>query len=124
MTKQHKLYDLNALSHNHEADTEFIEHMVSLFLATIPETKNLLIEAADTEDWSQVYFFSHKLKASIDIFNLDALKLIIRNIESRSKKVTVSNKEQLKQDVHFVAEYLEKCLIQMKVEFGEPHTKP
>ena len=119
MTKQDKLYDLNALSRNHEADAQFVVNMVSLFLAVIPETKSSFVEAADTENWSQVHFYAHKLKASIDIFNLDALKQMIRSIELRSKKITASDKKHLKQDVKFVADYLDKCITEMKAEFGQ-----
>ncbi len=119
MTKENKLYDLNALSRNHEADAQFIHNMVSLFLAIIPETKDSFIEAVNTENWNQVYFYAHTLKASIDVFDLSPLKQIIRSIESRSKKIINSDKKHLKQDVQFVADYLEKCLTEMKAEFGQ-----
>ena len=119
MIKENKLYDLDALSRNHEGDAQFIINMVSLFLSVIPETKDLFIEAAEAENWKQVHFYAHKLKASIDIFDLAPLKQIIRSIESGSKKMTNSDKQQLKQDVHFVADYLEKCILEMKAEFGQ-----
>ncbi len=119
MTKQNKLYDLNALSRNHEADVQFIHHMVSLFLTTIPETKDLLVEAAESENWSQVHFYAHKLKASIDVFNLNPLKQVIRSIESKSKKIATLDKKQLKQDVQFIADNLEKCITEMKAEFEQ-----
>jgi HPt (histidine-containing phosphotransfer) domain-containing protein len=119
VTKQNKLYDLNALSRNHEADAQFIHNMVSLFLAIIPETKDSFIEAANTENWNQVHFYAHKLKASIDVFDLSPLKQIIRSIEARSKKIIDSDKKHLKQDVHFVADYLENCITEMKTEFGQ-----
>jgi HPt (histidine-containing phosphotransfer) domain-containing protein len=118
MTKQNKLYDLNALSRNHVTDAQFIHNMVSLFLAIIPETKDSLVEAMNTENWNQVHFYAHKLKASIDVFNLSPLKQIIRSIESKSKKITVADKKQLKQDVGFVADYLEKCVTEMRAEFN------
>jgi HPt (histidine-containing phosphotransfer) domain-containing protein len=117
MTKQDKLYDLNALSRNHVTDAQFIHNMVSLFLAIIPETKDSLVEAMNTENWNQLHFYAHKLKASIDVFNLSPLKQMIRSIESRSKKITGSDKKHLKEDVQFVANYLEKCVIEMKAEF-------
>jgi HPt (histidine-containing phosphotransfer) domain-containing protein len=119
VTKQKKLYDLDALLRNHKDDDQFVYHMISLFLSIIPQTKDLFIEAADTENWNDVHFYAHKLKASIDIFDLGALKQVIRSIETRSKKIASSDKVQLQQDVKFVADYLEKCVSEMKAEFGQ-----
>jgi HPt (histidine-containing phosphotransfer) domain-containing protein len=117
--KQSKLYDLDALSRDHKDDVQFVHYMVSLFLSVIPETKDLFIKAAETDNWNDVHFYAHKLKASIDIFDLGSLKQIIRSIETRSKRIAASDKIQLKQDVQLVADYLEKCVSEMKAEFDQ-----
>jgi hypothetical protein len=116
MPEQEKLYDTVALTQTHNANPEFIKYMASLFIQYIPETSANLEKACSESNWEKVYFFAHKMKASIDLFNLVPLKDIIRKVEQRALRFTQT--DSIARDVNFITGYIEKCIDVMKQEFN------
>jgi len=115
MPEEGKLYDTKTLIQIHQADTEFVKYMISLFIKNIPEVNAHLEKACDEENWKKVYFYAHKLKASIDLFNLEELKNPIRIIEQKAKNQTET--DSISKDVNFISNYIKKCIAAMKKEF-------
>ncbi len=111
-----KLYDTDTLTQTHEADAVFIKFMVSLFVRHMPETNACLELAYKEKDWEHVFFFAHKLKASIDLFNLEQLKDPIRSIEQKAK--SQQHTDTIAGDVVLVSNYLHRCVAAMKNEFN------
>jgi HPt (histidine-containing phosphotransfer) domain-containing protein len=115
MPENEKLYDTQILVLTHDADQEFVKYMVSVFLTHMPEYNANLEKAAAESDWKNVYFFAHKMKASIDLFDLKKLRDFIRQLEQKAKNET--NTETIAADVQFVSDYIKRCIAEMKVDF-------
>lgn len=117
MPEPETLYNTHTLIETHQADADFVHHMVSLFIKNIPQTNAKLIKACEEQDWEWVYFYAHKLKASIDLFNLEPLKTVIRNIETNTKNLSKVKKQAVEEDVRFISSYIQKCVAAMKKDF-------
>ena len=116
MLKTEKLYNTETLIETHRADKEFIKYMIELFIKNIPETNDSLQRASEEQNWEKVYFSAHKMKASIDLFNLDALKDLIRVVEQKAKHEKQT--DTIASDVHHVSDYLKCCVQQMKRDYN------
>jgi HPt (histidine-containing phosphotransfer) domain-containing protein len=115
MHEPEKLYDTKILIQTHQADKDFVKYMVSLFVEHIPQSNADLEKACAINDWPKVYFYAHKMKASIDLFNLIQLKDLIRKIEQNAKnKIEV---ETIPNNVTFVSSYIKNCIAEMKKDF-------
>ncbi|HEY2727115.1 MAG TPA: Hpt domain-containing protein [Parafilimonas sp.] len=115
MPEPEKLYDTTILIQTHHADQAFVKHMISLFLEHIPHTNVDLEKACAESDWQKVYFYAHKMKASIDLFSLIKLKDLIRKIEQNAKNHVEI--DSIPNDVKFVSAYIKNCIAQMKIDF-------
>lgn len=111
-----KLYDTEALIKTDEHNPEFIKYMVSLFVKHLPETSTNLEKACHESNWENVYFFAHKMKASIDLFNLHPLKELIRKVEQSALKLTQT--DSIEEDVNFITNYIKQCIALMEQEFN------
>jgi len=119
MPEPEALYNIDALLQAHDKDFEFEKHIIFLFLKNIPETGLKLENACKEGDWKMVAFYAHKLKASIDLFNLNPLKTIIRNIEIKAKiPVLEADKDCINEHINFISAYIEKCTCAMKKDYS------
>lgn len=116
MHEAEKLYDTTTLIKTYEADPEFIKYLASLFVQYLPETSANLEKACKESNWENVYFFAHKMKANIDLFNLEPLKDLIRKVEQRALKFTQT--DSISGDVNFITNYIQRCVALMKKEFN------
>lgn len=116
MPENEKLYDTISLTKTHQDNPEFIKYMASLFVQHLPETSANLEQACNESNWEKVYFFAHKMKASIDLFNLEPLKDLIRKVEVRALKFTQT--DLISKDVSFITNYIQRCIATMKQEFN------
>jgi HPt (histidine-containing phosphotransfer) domain-containing protein len=112
----HKLYDTKNLSDTHQGDTQFIKHIAALFVQHMPVMTGELKKAFVNKDWQSLYFYAHKMKASIDLFGLKELAATIRTIEQQGK--TGIPADSLGKDVHDVESIITECAQQLKHEFG------
>ncbi|MBV9962176.1 MAG: hypothetical protein JO072_08010 [Parafilimonas sp.] len=115
MPEAEKLYDTQILVQTHDADQDFVKYMVSVFLTHMPGYNASLEKAAADNDWKNVHFFAHKMKASIDLFDLKILRDFIRQLDAKAKNET--DTETIAADVEFVSGYIKRCIAQMKVDF-------
>ena len=74
-----------------------------------PETKILSQSSSSSET------DPHKLKTSIDLFNLVPLKHLIREVEMRAKNETET--ATIAEDVNFISDYIKKSMAAMKHDF-------
>ncbi len=74
MEHNYKLDKIRDLSDN---DTDFIETLVSTFLEEVPEDARQLRIAADSRDYLATYKAAHKMKPTIDLFELGVLNELI-----------------------------------------------
>ncbi|WP_055448834.1 hypothetical protein [Lacinutrix mariniflava] len=75
MEENYKLHRLRELADN---DEEFILALAETFLEEVPADAIVLKEAVESGDFLQTYQTAHKMKPTIDVFELGVLdKLII-----------------------------------------------
>lgn len=111
-----KLYNTETILKTHYGDEEFVKTMAELFIEHLPEMTTELQKATAKKDWEGVYFYAHKMKASIDLFSIESLTDIIRKLEKQGKAHADSN--TLKQDVNYVSDIINACVAQLKNDFA------
>lgn len=111
-----KLYNTEAILKTHYGDQDFVKSMAELFIEHLPEMSTELQKASAKKDWNNLYFYAHKMKASIDLFSVESLTDVIRKLEKQAKAATDSN--TLKQDVNYVADIINACVAQIKNDFA------
>ena len=113
-----KLYDTKNLLDTHQGDEEFIKHIAGLFVQHMPVMLAELNKAFSSKDWQNMYFYSHKMKASIDLFAISELTETIRAVEQQAKAgVPCDNLGELVGDVDRI---IAECVEQMRGEFEIP----
>ncbi|MBT8271513.1 MAG: Hpt domain-containing protein [Bacteroidia bacterium] len=90
MEQHYKLDKIRALSDN---DTDFIDTLVSTFLEEVPEDARQLTIAVDSRDYLASYKAAHKMKPTIDLFELGVLDDLIEvqdwgKYEQKEKDIT------------------------------------
>ena len=85
MNKKERLYDLKKLYGLEQADGNFINDIITVFLNNIPVESKELVKSCTEKNWEKVYFISHKLKANIELLNIESIKGEIRAVERYAK---------------------------------------
>jgi PAS domain S-box-containing protein len=94
-------------------DKEFILSIIQTFLGNVPNYVDQLKLAFDKQDFKQVNRFAHQMKPSIDVFDINDLKKVIRFIESEAIKDDL-DKEKIGQEISFVGEKLNEIYPHMQ----------
>ncbi len=76
-----KPYSLKKLSGFLGDDPAQVVEMIHLFLETIPPELNLLKQSASDQNYENVATVAHRIKPSIDVFDLQLAMQVIRRIE-------------------------------------------
>ncbi len=66
-------------------DAAFIKKMILLFIETVPQNVQELVDATGQKNWEQVSKMAHKLKSTIDSMGIRSLHDQIRAVESNAK---------------------------------------
>ncbi len=74
MEQHYKLYRVRELADN---DEDFVMALAATFLEEVPADAQLLKEAVANKDYLQVYQSAHKMKPTIDLFELGVLEDLI-----------------------------------------------
>ncbi|MGJ5642263.1 Hpt domain-containing protein [Formosa sp. S-31] len=74
MERHYKLYRVRELADN---DEDFVKALAMTFIEEVPEDLNLLIDAVKTKDYNNSYQIAHKLKPTVDLFELGVLDDVI-----------------------------------------------
>ena len=74
MEQHYKLYRVRELADN---DEDFVMALAATFIEEVPADAELLKEAVANKDYSQVYQSAHKMKPTIDLFELGVLDDLI-----------------------------------------------
>lgn len=93
-------------------DADFLQEVTGLFIAHIPVLSGNIINGIETRNWAEVYFNAHKMKASIDLFEVNSLKEIIRKTETFAKEEV--NLDELPAMGEYINEIVMACVTQMK----------
>ncbi len=74
MEQHYKLYKIRELA---SGDEEFVQTLVATFLEEVPEDARQLRIAVDSRDYLASYKAAHKMKPTIDLFELGVLDQLI-----------------------------------------------
>lgn len=83
-----KPYSLKKLSGFVGDDPKQVVEMISLFIETIPPELEFLKDYAANQDMDHVAMVAHRIKPSLDVFDLQYAMQIIRTIELFCKDAT------------------------------------
>lgn len=112
MEQHYKLYKIRELSDN---DQEFIETLAMTFLEEVPEDARLLKIAVDSKDYLASYKAAHKMKPTIDLFELGVLDDLIEvqdwgKLEQKGKDIS--------DKLAIVLAAVERASAEIKVDFN------
>jgi len=74
MEQHYKLYRVKELADN---DEEFIAALAQAFLEEVPEDAERLKKAVAEKDYHNAYQAAHKMKPTVDLFELGVLDILI-----------------------------------------------
>src|SRR5580693_2256380 len=82
---ENKLYDLTMIHSISGGDKAFIKKMVLLFIDTVPQNVQDLVDSTERKNWEQVSKMAHKLKSTIDSMGIRTIHDQIRAVEMNAK---------------------------------------
>lgn len=90
MEQHYKLYRVRELADN---DEDFVMALAATFLEEVPADAELLKQAVANKDYLQAYQSAHKMKPTIDLFELGVLEDLILvqdwgKFEKKSQDIT------------------------------------
>ncbi len=112
MEQHYKLYRVRELADN---DEDFVMALAAAFLEEVPADAELLKEAVANQDYLQTYQSAHKMKPTIDLFELGVLEDLIEVQDwgkFEKKGEDISNK------LDIVLSAVEQASTEMKSDFS------
>ena len=112
MAEHYKLHRVRELADN---DEDFIMALAGAFLEEVPEDAERLRVAVPAKNYKEAYQAAHKMKPTIDLFELGVYDQLIEvqdwgKFEQTEKDVT--------SQLEAVLSKIDKAVIEMKSEFG------
>jgi len=111
MELNYKLFRVRELADNDEA---FIAALAEAFLEEVPEDAARLKKAVDTKDYEDAYQAAHKMKPTIDLFELGVLDKLI---EVQDWGKFTKTDEDVSAQLNMVLTAVEKAASEMKSDF-------
>ena len=108
------LYDLTLIRSVSGGDPAFIKKMILLFIETVPQNVQELVDAAHAKNWEQVSKMAHKLKSTVDSMGIKAIHTDIRKLEANAK--LQENLDQVSHLVKQVETVVSLCVRQLLKE--------
>jgi HPt (histidine-containing phosphotransfer) domain-containing protein len=112
MEQHYKLYKIRELADN---DQEFIETLAMTFLEEVPEDARLLKIAVDSKDYLASYKAAHKMKPTIDLFELGVLNDLI---EVQDWGKFEQKEKDISEKLAIVLEAVERATAEIKADFN------
>lgn len=110
------LYDLNQLNDIFGGSTEFLISLACIFINTIPQNSEQMVQAAGEEDWIMVSKLAHKIKPTIDSMNMHSITSDIRRLEKDAKNEV--NTDTLRKIAERVDKVINTAARQLKYEYN------
>jgi HPt (histidine-containing phosphotransfer) domain-containing protein len=112
MEQHYKLHRVRELADN---DTDFIKTLAQTFLEEVPADARLLNIAVDSKDYLATYQSAHKMKPTVDLFELGVLDDLIEVQDwGKFEKKGVDITEKL----NTVLKAVENAVEEIKVDFN------
>jgi len=112
MEKHYKLDRVRELADN---DEDFIAALAAAFLEEVPEDAERLVKAVAEKDYFTAYQAAHKMKPTVDLFELGVLATLIEVQDwGKFEKRDMDIKPQL----DIVIDAVEKAIDELKSDFN------
>lgn len=112
MENSYKLHRLRELADN---DEEFLIALAQTFLEEVPADANTLKEAVENENYMLTYQTAHKMKPTIDVFELGVLNELI-DIQDWGKYE--KRNEDISMQLHKVLKAIKATSDELKIDFN------
>lgn len=112
MTTHYKLHRVREMADN---DEDFVEALAAAFIEEVPEDAERLRKAVPEKDFYEAYQAAHKMKPTIDLFELGVLDTLIE-VQDWGK-FEQSDKNVDKQ-LQIVLTAVENAVNEIKADFG------
>jgi HPt (histidine-containing phosphotransfer) domain-containing protein len=109
-----KLYNLSQVKMFLGDDKQQLGNMISIFLSETPVMIKALNENLSNRNYDEVKFYAHKLKSSIDLFQINGLQNDIRVLEQLANEK--SDETAIEQYVSEVTNTLQNVMEEIKNE--------
>lgn len=106
------MYNLRQLEELSGGMSEFVDSMIETFLEHTPSQLNDMVKAFKEGRWMDMGNLAHKIKPSIDLFEIPGIQQTIREIEKIGKSGTSA--PDLEQKVMEVEKILNQVFHQLK----------
>ena len=111
MEQTYKLYRVRELA---DDDEDFVKSLVEAFLEELPEDAQRLNTAVGNKDYKETYQAAHKMKPTIDLFELGVLEeLIVVQDWGKLEK----SKEDCSNELQMVLNAIQNASMEMKADF-------
>ncbi len=112
MENNYKLYRVRELADN---DEDFVKALAEAFLEEVPEDTERLKKAVAKKDYDEAYQAAHKMKPTIDLFELGVLEdLIVVQDWGKFKKT----EEDCTDELQLVINAVQNASHEMKADFN------
>ena len=112
MEKHYKLYRVRELA---DGDEDFVNAIAAAFLDEVPEDAARLKKAVKEKDYYNVYQAAHKMKPTIDLFELGVLTELI--VVQDWGKLENKGKEDVSNQLQSVLSAVENASEEIKKDF-------
>ncbi|WP_299552164.1 Hpt domain-containing protein [Seonamhaeicola sp.] len=112
MEQHYKLFRVRELADN---DEDFIATLAEAFIEEMAPDLERLKKAVAEEDYHNTYQAAHKMKPTVDLFELGVLDTLIE-VQDWGKFTKTG--EDIKPQLAIVAEAVENALVEIKTDFN------
>lgn len=112
MEQHYKLHRVRELADN---DEDFVVALVGAFLEEVPEDAARLKVAVPAKDYHEAYQAAHKMKPTIDLFELGVYDDLIK-IQDWGKFEQIDN--DVSEELSVLLEAIDNAISEMKQDFG------
>ncbi|GAB3303321.1 PAS domain S-box protein [Hymenobacter tenuis] len=113
------VYDLSSLRKFSNNDEAFIRRLAHLFISTTPPTLAELEQHLQERNLAQLGAAAHHLKSSVDGLHIEALRDVLRAIETAAYAPETASWNQLEQQVQVVRQTVDLAIRQLQQEFPD-----
>ncbi|MFY0715090.1 Hpt domain-containing protein [Seonamhaeicola sp. NFXS20] len=111
MEQHYKLFRVRELADN---DEDFIKSLAEAFLEEVEPDLERLKKAVAAEDYTEAYQAAHKMKPTVDLFELGVLDTLI---EVQDWGKFTKKGEDITPQLEIVVNAVEKALVEIKSDF-------
>ena len=110
-------YKLDKIRDLADGDTEFIETLAMTFLEEVPEDAKVLKIAVDSRDYLASYKAAHKMKPTVDMFELGVLNTLIE-VQDWGKYEQKNNDKHVSAKLDIVLAAIDRAVEEIKLDFN------